>query len=306
MKKAQDRRSIYGAVEAGGTKFVCAAGFSPEEMIRNIVIPTERPETTLPRVIAFFDEVSAEIGDISALGVASFGPVDVDPGSPRYGQIQKTPKPGWTGFSFSDAFSKYGAPVRIESDVGGAGVGEAMAGAGRGGRSLAYVTVGTGVGVGLVKDGVPQNGVGHPELGHIRVPQSADDPYKGYCVFHGNCLEGLACGPAIVARWGKNLSELPVDHPAIDLEADYLAHLALTIILAYMPERVVFGGGVMKTAGLVEKLRARTKTLLAGYAQAPPLAGDLGDYIVVPALGDNAGVIGALHLAALAAKNAAD
>ena len=290
-------QKLFGAIEAGGTKFVCAAGPAPDEIYQTATFVTEHPNTTLAKVIGFFDAMKNRHGPFSGFGVAAFGPVQVNPDAPDYGSILNTPKPRWPGVSFPAVLSRFGAPVQVESDVSGAGLGELFNGAGRGLHSLAYVTVGTGIGAGIVNDGLPVNGLGHPELGHIRPPRVVDDTYEGFCRFHHDCLEGLACGPAINERWGANLSELGVDHPALDMQAHYLSHLALTLILGHMPERLIFGGGVMKAKGLMEKLRKKTSVLLAGYLQQESLSGDLSDYIVKPALGDAAGVTGAMHLA---------
>lgn len=290
-------KNLYGAIEAGGTKFVCAAGYSPDELIANETIPTTTPEETFAGAIAFFENIASDYQPAARIGVASFGPVDIDPASPAYGSIQKTPKPGWSGANFRKELAPLGAPVTIDTDVNGAALAEHAYGAGRGLTSLAYVTVGTGIGVGVVKDGEPLSGIGHYEMGHIRPPHdAARDPFDGRCPFHGDCLEGLACGPAIVDRWGAPLSELGPE--AVALESEYLSHLALTIILTHMPERIVFGGGVMKTPGLIESLRADTARLLGGYIQASAINGSLEKYIVSPALGDLAGVTGAMTLAA--------
>ncbi len=280
----------------GGTKFVCAAGYSPEALIANQTIPTATPEETFARVTNFFRGVERDYQPVARIGVASFGPVEIDRTSPEYGSILKTPKPGWSGVNFLEQLAPLGASVTVETDVNGAALAEYAHGAGRGLTSLAYVTVGTGIGVGVVKNGEPLSGIGHYEMGHIRPPHdTVRDPFEGRCPFHGDCLEGLACGPAITDRWGAPLSELGSD--AVALESEYLSHLALTIILTHMPERIVFGGGVMKTPGLIEKLREDTALLLGGYIQAAAISGSLAEYIVSPALGDLAGITGAMALA---------
>lgn len=291
-------RNLYGAIEAGGTKFVCAVGYSPREILKTEIIPTTGPDETLARVVRFFENAVDEYGPADAVGVATFGPVDIDSRSSTYGSILKTSKKGWSGANFVKALAPLNAPVCIDSDVNGAGLGEARAGAGKGLRTIAYVTVGTGIGAAVVRDDQPLVGFSHYELGHIRPPhERARDPYDGCCPFHGDCLEGLASGPAIMARWGKTLSDFSPDHEAVVLEVEYLSHLALTLIAGHMPERIIFGGGVMKTPGLIERLRLETEKLLGGYIDAAPLAGDLSDYIVPPALGDLAGVVGAAALA---------
>lgn len=295
------RQGLLGAIEAGGTKFVCAVGSSPKQLAERITIPTTSPNDTFAHVLAFF----AQHEPLAAIGVAGFGPLDINPASPGYGTILKTPKPGWSGASFVQKLRGLRVPVKMETDVNGAALAEQQMGAGQGCRTLAYVTVGTGIGVGIVRDDVPISGMGHYEMGHMHPPHDlTEDPFPGHCPFHGDCFEGLAAGPAIMARFGKSLSELPADHAAHDLIAGYLAHLAMNIILTHMPDRIVFGGGVMKTPGLMARLCTQTSELLAGYVQAPVLQGNLSGYIVPPALGDLAGVTGAILLAQDAAKGA--
>lgn len=288
---------LFGAVEAGGTKFICAAGRGGDAILAQERFATSDPDQTFAQMRRFFSLVEKERGPFAAFGVAAFGPVDIDEASPTYGSILKTPKPGWTGANYLKALASFGAPVRVSSDVNGAALAEFALGAGRGCRTIAYVTVGTGIGVGVVRDGRALVGAGHYEMGHIRPPHDrARDSYPGLCPFHGDCFEGLAAGPAIAARWGAGLDELPPDHPAFDLEADYLAQLAATIMLAHMPEKIIFGGGVMNAPGLIEKIRARAAALLGDYvAVAPPEAIDA---IIVAAMpGGLSGVRGALLLA---------
>lgn len=295
---------IYAAVEAGGTKFNLALGGRGGGLLKRATIATGPPDATFREALAFFRAGAAEFGAITGVGVAAFGPLDIDDASPDYGRLGATPKPGWAGASFRDAFAGLGAPMAITTDVNGAALGEWIVGAGRGAATLAYATVGTGIGAGVLKDGVPLAGFSHYEMGHIRPPRDpARDPFKGSCPFHGDCLEGLASGPAVTGRWGKPLDALGADHPAVALEAQYLAHLALTLALCHMPDIIIVGGGVMKARGLIEQVRARTRRLLAGYVSGPRLAGDLSGYIVSPALGDDAGVVGALALAEAAAAS---
>lgn len=291
-------RALYGALEAGGTKFVCAVATSPDEIIAHAAIPTTSPTETLKALLDFFTSHAHRHGPLEAIGVASFGPIDIDARSSTYGSILATPKAGWTGVNYIDAFAELETPAVVETDVNGACIGEFHGGAGRGCKSLAYVTVGTGIGVGVVTNGLALRGMRHFEMGHIRPPHDWErDPYSGCCPFHSDCLEGLASGPAIIERWGHALNAAPPGHDSIDLEARYLSHLALTIILAHMPERIVFGGGVMKSPGLLEQLRERTRELLASYVDAPNLKGDLDNYIVAPSLGDRSGIAGAIILA---------
>lgn len=297
---------LIGAVEAGGTKFVLALARIDGTMVERARIATRSPAETFAEMVDFFREAAARHGPIDAFGIASFGPIDIDPVSPAYGTFAATPKPGWQGARFHDALAGFDVPMVVDTDVNGAALGEWQAGAGKGCRTLAYTTVGTGIGTGVVRDGRPLMGFSHYEAGHIPVRRDpARDPFAGSCPFHGDCLEGLAAGSAIAARWGKSL-DLLVDEPgAVELVADYLAQLAATLVLTHMPERLVFGGGVMDAPGLIAALRHRTEALLAGYVTHPALDPGLEDYIVTPALGENAGITGAIALGRDALGNAA-
>lgn len=288
---------LIGAIEAGGTKFVVAVAREDGTVLAETRIPTRTPAECFPDVERFFKQASAAHGPISAFGVASFGPIDIDPASPAYGTFTTTPKPGWSGARFHDVLGQFGAPIVVDTDVNGAALGEWQAGAGQGCTTLAYTTIGTGVGTGVVRDGKPLMGFSHFEAGHILVRRDpAIDPYAGFCPFHGDCLEGLAAGPAITARWGESLSKLGSPADKVDLIAGYIAQLAATLVLLHMPDRLIFGGGVMKTPGLVEALRRQTEAKLAGYIKAPQLDPGLERYIVTPGLGDEAGITGAIAL----------
>jgi fructokinase len=234
-----------------------------------------------------------------AVGLGSFGPVDVDPRSPAWGSVTTTPKPGWTNTPVATVLrDRLGVPVAFDTDVNAAALGEQRWGAGRDAPSLCYLTVGTGVGAGLLVEGRPLHGLVHPEVGHLRIPHDSErDPFPGVCPFHGDCWEGLAAGPAIAARWGMPADRLPDDHPAWELEAEYLALGILAIVLIASPQRVIAGGGVILRAGLLERVRAWLPELLAGYPPGPRIAADPG-YVVEPALGDEAGVLGAIALVA--------
>ncbi len=281
---------MLGGIEAGGTKFVCAVGEAPDRIEDKLVIPTETPEKTFSAVRDFF---RAHL-PLEALGVASFGPIDLSPASSAYGALLNTPKLAWRNASYIKALSTLDCPIAVDTDVNGAALGEQTYGAGQGCDTLAYVTVGTGIGAGVVHQGKSLIGAGHYELGHIRPPRDPErDPYEGCCPSHGDCLEGLASGPAIMERWGAALNELSGLAPAIDLIADYLGHLALTLALAHRPDRILFGGGVMKTPGLIESVRVKTFGLVGGYVDLP--APDR--FIQPPGLGDDAGVVGAVRLA---------
>lgn len=288
---------LIGAIEAGGTKFVLALARESGTILAETRIATRTPQECWPDVAAFFTQASAAHGPIAAFGVASFGPIDIDPASPRYGTFTTTPKPGWAGARFHDVLRGFGAPIAVDTDVNGAALGEWQSGAGQGCATLAYTTVGTGIGTGVVRHGRPLMGFSHYESGHIPVPHDrARDPYDGFCPYHGDCLEGLAAGPAIERRWGQSLSKLGSPPDKVELIASYIAQLAASLVLLHMPDRLVFGGGVMKTPGLIEALRRATEARLGGYVKAPQLDPGLESYIVTPGLGDEAGITGAIAL----------
>ena len=294
---------LIGAIEAGGTKFVAGLAREDGTLLAQARIPTETPATCFPALAAFFSNAAAAHGPIAAFGVASFGPIEIDPTSSNYGRFTTTPKPGWAGARFHDVLGQFGAPIVVDTDVNGAALGEWQAGAGQGCTTLAYTTIGTGVGSGVLRNGQSLMGFSHFESGHIPVPHDlASDPYPGFCPFHGDCLEGLAAGPAIKARWGMSLSELAGPHDKIELIAGYIAQLAISLVLLHMPDRLIFGGGVMKAPGLIEALRRTTEAKLAGYIKAPQLDPGLERYIVGPGLGDQAGITGAIALGRRALK----
>ncbi len=297
---------LIGAIEAGGTKFVLALADPAGRLVAETRLPTRAPGETMSEVIRFLRDAAAAHGKLSGIGVASFGPLDVAPASPAYGTITTTPKPGWAGTSFVEWLAPLGVPIRIDTDVNGAALGEWQAGAGQGCRTLAYTTVGTGIGTGVVQEGRPLAGFSHFESGHIRVPHdTARDPFPGLCPFHADCLEGLAAGPAIRARFGTSLDELADPAAAVELVAGYLADLAATLVLLHAPDRLIFGGGVMKAPSLLSRLRHHTIQRLAGYVVHPRLDPGLERYIVGPKLGDAAGITGALALGRQAIAQAA-
>lgn len=286
---------LIGAVEAGGTKFVLALARPDGSVLERARVPTEHPAITLPALRDFFAAAQTRHGAIAGFGIASFGPIDIDPASPAYGTFTTTPKPGWSGARFQDVLAGFAAPVVVDTDVNGAAIGEWLAGAGRGCKTLAYTTIGTGIGTGVVRDGRSLMGISHFESGHIMPPHDrALDPFAGICPFHGGCLEGLASGPAIAARFGTSLDQLGAE--AVELVADYVAHLAATLVLLHMPDRLIFGGGVMKAPGLIEAVRRKTEKALAGYVRHPRLDAGLASYIATPGLGDDAGITGAIEL----------
>jgi len=291
-----ETRRLYAAVEAGGTKFNCALGFGPDAVVARTRIATRDPASTLAEVAAFFDAATAAHGRAAALGIASFGPLDLAAASPTWGHIAATTKPGWDWADVAGPLGRrLGCPVGFDTDVHGAALGEHRWGAGQGLSSLVYVTVGTGLGGGAVIDGRPLRGLAHPEMGHVRLRRHPDDAYAGFCRFHGDCAEGLACGPAIADRLGCTLDALPPDHPFRAVFADYLGQLCAQAVLMLGPERIVIGGGVMKAGGLHAPIAGRMRHWLGGIVSAPALARD--DYVVPPMLGDDAGIAGAFALA---------
>ncbi|HLH19158.1 MAG TPA: ROK family protein [Bryobacteraceae bacterium] len=293
---------MLGAIEAGGTKFVCAVGTGPEDL-ETIQIPTGEPRETVAAAIEFFRFRR----DLRAVGIASFGPVDLEPGSSTYGHITSTPKTGWRDFDLVGSFRRELAlPVGFDTDVNGAALGEARWGAAQGLSDFLYLTVGTGIGGGAMVNGRLVHGLIHPEMGHIRVPHDrAADPYPGCCPFHGDCLEGLASGPAVRGRWGRYASELPPDHPGLALEARYLALGLATWVCTLSPRRIVLGGGVMEQQRLLPLIRCELAALLNGYIQAPCITAGAEQYVVPARLGPRAGVLGALVLAEFAASQSA-
>ncbi|MEY9094682.1 ROK family protein [Paenibacillus sp. RC84] len=285
-----------GAIEAGGTKFVCAIGSEDGTVLERVSFPTTTPEETMGSVLSFFEGKGIE-----ALGVGSFGPVDPNKKSPTYGYITTTPKPHWGNYDILGELKKhFDVPMEFDTDVNGAALGEATWGAAKGLESCLYITVGTGIGAGAVVGGKLVHGLTHPEMGHIFVRRNAEDTYEGKCPYHKDCLEGLAAGPAIEARWGVKGTELGTDHKAWELEADYLAQALMSYILILSPEKIIMGGGVMKQQQLFPLIHARLQELLNGYVQKEEVAAGIADYVVYPQLGDNAGICGALALAARA------
>ena len=283
-----------GALEAGGTKMVCAIGDELGNIESRASFPTRKPEETMPDIIGFFAEQKIE-----ALGVGSFGPLSLDPEAADYGAITTTPKLDWRGFPLRKALiDALNVPVGIDTDVNAAALGEAVYGAGKGLNSLVYYTVGTGVGGGALVDGRLLHGLVHPEMGHMLLrPDPRDPSPKGFCPYHESCLEGLANGPAIEKRWGISAKELPEDHIAWEIEAEYLAQMCVNTILLLSPKRIVLGGGVMHQLHLFPRIRRRTLELLGGYVAHPAILEQIDTFIVPPALGDNAGAVGSLLLA---------
>jgi fructokinase len=298
--QAGSPKPLFGAIEAGGTKFVCAAGHGPTDIAQDAraVIPTQAPGATLAAVAEFFEAITRKYGALAGIGIAAFGPVDLDRRSPTWGRTLATPKPGWSDISLVAPLERFGCPIVVDTDVNAAALAEARLGAGTGLGSLTYVTVGTGIGGGIYVSNSPLQGLLHPEMGHIRVTRDPRDlEFAGTCPFHGDCLEGLASGPAVVTRWQARADCLPEPHPAREILGNYLGQLAATIALMVSSERIVFGGGVVSGGCLLPYIRRSASRWLGGYLPIEARAGGFERYIAAPGLGDRAGATGALLLA---------
>ena len=274
-----------GGVETGGTRVRCAVGTGPDDVRAETTVPTTTPAETLRRVLEFFRAHT----EITAVGAACFGPIDLDRSSPTFGRITTTPKPGWRGADVVGALRTLSVPVAFDTDVNGAALAEYRWGAGRGVDPFVYVTVGTGIGGGAIVGARPVHGLVHPEMGHVPITRDSADTFAGACPYHRDCLEGLASAVALSQRWGALPETLPAEHEAWRLQARYLALGVAAIAAVLSPPRIVLGGGVMRAAGLLARVRAETLKTLGGYVLAPDL--------VPPALGERAGVLGALALA---------
>jgi fructokinase len=290
---------LFGGIEAGGTKFVCAVGTGPDDIRAETRFPTTTPKETIEQAIAFFKQQEP----IEALGIASFGPVDPNPASPTFGYITFTPKPGWGQTNLGGALGQaLNIPVGFDTDVNGAALGEYRWGAAQGLDTFVYLTIGTGLGGGGLIGGQIMHGLIHPEMGHIRLPRHPADTYEGTCPFHGDCWEGMAAGPALERRWGQRAETLSPDHPAWEMEAHYLAYGLVNLICTLSPQRIIMGGGVMDQKQLFPLLYEKVPTLLNGYVHSPAILEDIESYIVSPGLGNLAGVVGAIALAQNAAQ----
>ena len=289
---------LIGALEAGGSKMVCSIGDSQGNVLQRASFPTQSPGETVAQIVDFIGRFG-----VKALGIGSFGPLDLHPSSPTYGCIMRSPKSEWSGFPLlRELRTALNVPCAIDTDVNAAALAESVLGAGKGLNSLVYVTVGTGIGGGIILGGKLVHGMVHPELGHMLMrPARNDSMPDGVCPFHRGCLEGLASGPAIEKRWGLSSRLMMPDHPAWELEAEYLAQMCVNIILTVSPEIIVLGGGVMQQAHLFPRIRQRVVNLLGGYVASERVSPErISGYIVPPALGVNAGVAGALLLGAQA------
>lgn len=286
---------LFGGIEAGGTKFVCVVGRGPDDILDRQRIATTDPSTTLEQCLEFF----ARHEPITSLGIASFGPLELRSGHPDYGHITTTPKSGWSGADLIGPFSdQLGVAVAIDTDVNGAALAEVRWGAARGLRNAVYITVGTGVGGGAVIDGTPVRGLVHPEMGHVSISRLPGDDFAGICPFHGDCFEGMACGPAIEARWGRPAEQVEETDRMVEIEAATIAAGLRQIVYVLAPERIVLGGGVSKLPGLHERVNSELVSQMSGYTVSSEHE---AGFVVPPGLGDDAGVAGALALAIVAA-----
>lgn len=290
---------LFGGIEAGGTKFICAIGDTAGNILDKVVIPTTTPIETIAQVIKYFQAIQ-KYQALSAIGIASFGPIDVDQYSPNFGHITTSPKIEWKHFNFLGVIrNSFTLPIGWDTDVNGAALGEYRFGTAKGLDTFIYVTVGTGIGAGGMVSGKLMHGLVHPEMGHIFVPHDKKrDEFTGICPFHNDCLEGLASGMAMQKRWGvKTVTDLPPEHPAWDLEADYLSVAFANYTLILSTQKIIVGGGIMQHRELLPKIRTKVKTLLNGYIQHEKILIKIDDYLTEPSLGTQSGIYGAIALA---------
>ncbi|REE86503.1 fructokinase [Paenibacillus taihuensis] len=291
---------LIGAVEAGGTKFVCGIGGEDGVIQDRVSFPTEQPEKTIANVINYFRDKKVE-----AIGIGSFGPINIDPTSPQYGYVTTTPKPGWGNYPvLPELRNVFDVPFGWDTDVNAAALGEATWGAAAGLDSCLYYTVGTGIGVGVYAEGKMVHGLVHPEGGHVLTRRHPEDTFEGFCPYHGDCLEGMAAGPALERRWKMKGSELGADHPAWEMEAFYIGQAVSSAILLMSPKKIILGGGVMHQEQLFPLIRAEVRKNLNGYVSAEAVLDGIDSYIVPPGLGDNAGLCGSLALGLRALQEA--
>jgi fructokinase len=300
------KTTFYGAVEAGGTKFVCAIADDRGHIRAEQRFPTADPTSTLATTRAFLWARSQEFGRLAAIGVGSFGPIELDRSAAQYGYIGRTPKPGWSHTEVAGVLAReFNCPVGFDTDVNAAALAEHRWGAAQDVKNLVYLTIGTGIGGGAIVDGVPIHGLMHPEMGHIYPRRHPlDIGFEGVCPFHRDCLEGLASGPAILARTGSSLQDLDAAHPQWDIQADYLGQLCAHLVVTLSPQRIVMGGGVMSQTRLLTPIRHRLRHWLGGYIDRSEILADADRYVVLPSFGAQSGIMGALALAMDAARGA--
>ena len=292
----KSEKSLYGGIEGGGTKFVCAVGSNPENVVNEVRFPTTTPSETIQRACEFFNPYKSQLRGI---GLGSFGPVDIDPDSPTYGFITTTPKPGWANTNILGMLrEKMSVPIVMDMDVAAAAMGEFKWGASKGLDPSLYLTIGTGIGGGVIVGGKPFRGLVSLEMGHIRIPRNLElDPFQGDCPYHGDCFEGVASGPAIQARFSRRAETLSDDDPFWAVEAEYIAYALVNYIFTFAPKKIVLGGGVMQKSFLFGKIRRKVHELLNNYLNHKMLINNIEEYIVPPLLGNRAGVLGGLGLA---------
>jgi fructokinase len=289
---------LFGGIEAGGTKFVCIVGSDPQHLVAQIRIDTTSPEETINKVVDFFRPYLRE-DRINAIGVGSFGPVDLNPESKWYGYITNTPKPGWQNTDLAGILQReFKVRLALDTDVNAAALGELNWGASRDCDPSLYLTIGTGIGGGYIKDGKPLFGLLNPEMGHIRIPHDLKlDPFPGSCPFHKDCFEGLASGPAIQKRFNVRGETLSDDHPYWEFESTYIASALADYILVLSPKIIILGGGIMQRLNLFPSIRLKVQERLNGYVQSTKVLENIHTYIIPPGLGNQSGVLGALALA---------
>ena len=296
----EDSHSVlFGGIEGGGTKFLCAVGTGTGKVLAEARFPTTTPDETLSRAVDFFKEQIQSLGPLASIGLASFGPLDPRPASAKFGYILPTPKPGWTNADIIGPLrAAFDIPIAFDTDVNGAALGEWRWGAAQGLDTFIYLTIGTGIGGGGLINGKLLHGLLHPEMGHIPLPRDpSTDPFEGGCPFHGDCFEGLASGPALENRSGVKAEPLLPDHPAWELEAHYIALALQSFVCTLSPQRIIIGGGVAQQPQILPLVRQKTVAALHGYVQSPAILEHIDTYIVPPSLGGQAGVFGAIALA---------
>lgn len=303
----EGKTPLIAAIEAGGTKFVCAVGTGPNDLRDIVRIPTTTPEETLGEVCRYLATAKSKHGPFESIGVGSFGPVDLDPESETYGYITTTPKPGW---QFVDVVpmlkTRYHVPVAFDTDVNAAVLGEYLWGAGKDMDPIVYITVGTGVGGGVLVHGQLLHGILHPEIGHLMVPPPTNSQAVQaicHCPFHKSCVEGYVSGTALAVRWGVRADALPDDHPAWEETADVMAHALANITLTLCPRRIILGGGVMEQPHILPLIRGKFAKVMNGYLRVPQMTRELDDFIVSPGLKGRSGILGALALGGYALKS---
>jgi fructokinase len=293
-------KKIFGAIELGGTKITAIVASDLNNIISKKVFPTLSPNETLQDIIQFFKSaIKDEEYDYQAVGVGSFGPLDLNPESKTFGYITSTPKLGWQFFNIKQEIeSALHTIVYLETDVNASALGEFFLYPENKIRNLTYITIGTGIGAGIIINGRIVHGMVHPEFGHIRIPHDyRQDPFPGICPFHRDCFEGLASGPAIAARWHQSPETIPTDHIAWELEAEYIAYAIANLICTISPEIIVFGGGVMQRPALLKMIQSKTRFVLSGYIKSKLLEDNISEYIITPRLKEDSGILGALSMA---------